>query len=101
MSRAAVAREALPVIELLREYHYDIGSINADRVLPQADGELRLLCVLCTDRDAVRELRHRLQQAFADQPRVIEITSRVAVARMPLDTYMVAFPEIPAIADET
>ena len=97
--RAAVAREALPVIEFLQEHHYDIGSINADRVLPEADGELRLLCVMCTDREAVRELRQRMQQAFVDQPQVIRITSRVAVAQMPLDTYMVAFPEIPAIAD--
>jgi hypothetical protein len=99
--RAAVAREALPVIEFLQEHHYDIGSINADRVLPEADGELRLLCVMCTDRDAVRQLRLRMQQAFVDQPHVIRITNRVAVAQMPLDTYMVAFPEIPAIADET
>lgn len=99
--RAEVAREALPVIEFLQEHHYDVGSINADSVLPDVDGALRLLCVLCTDRDAVRELRQRLQHAFVDQPRVIEITRRVAVARMPLDTYMVAFPEIPAIADET
>lgn len=97
--RAVVAREALPVLEFLQEHHYDIGSINADRVLPQADGELRLLCVMCTDRDAVRQLRQRMQQAFIDQPLVIRITSRVAVAQMPLDTYMVAFPEIPAVED--
>jgi len=99
--RAAVAREALPVIEFLQEHHYDIGSIVADRVLPEADAALRLLCVMCTDRDAVRELRQRMQQAFIDQPQVIKITSRVAVAQMPLDTYMVAFPEIPAIEDDS
>ena len=99
--RAVVAREALPVIEFLQEHHYDIGSINADRVLPQADGKLRLLCVMCTDRDAVRRLRQQMQQAFIDQPQVIKITSRVAVAEMPLDTRMVAFPEILAIVDET
>ena len=98
--RFAVAREALPVIEFLQEHHYDLGSINADRVLPQADGALRLLCVMCTDRDAVRELRQRMQQAFIDQPQAIRITSRVAVAPMPLDTYMVAFPEILATEDE-
>lgn len=98
--RAAVAREALPVIEFLQEHHYDIGSINADRVLPDADDKLRLLCVMCTDRDAVRQLRQRMQQAFIDQPQVTKITSRVAVAQMPLDTYMVAFPEIPAIEDD-
>ena len=97
--RAVVAREALPVLEFLQEHHYDIGSINADRVLPEADGDLRLLCVMCTDREAVRELRQRMQQAFIDQPLVIRITSRVAVAQMPLDTYMVAFPEIPAVED--
>lgn len=100
MVRAAVAREALPVIEFLQEHHYDIGSINADRVLPDADGDLRLLCVMCTDRDGVRELRQRMQQAFADQPQASRITNRVAVAQMPLDTYMVAFPEIPAIEEE-
>ena len=99
--RISVAREALPVIEFLQEHHYDIGSINADRVLPEADSELRLLCVVCADRDAVRQLRERMQQAFIDQPQVIKITSRVAVAEMPLDTRMVAFPEILAIVDET
>jgi hypothetical protein len=99
--RVSVAREALPVIEFLEEHHYDIVSINADRVLPDVDSELRLLCVMCTDRDAVRQLRQRMQQAFIDQPQVSKLTNRVAVAQMPLDTYMVAFPEILAVEEET
>ena len=101
MARVSVAREALPVIEFLQEHHYDIVSINADRVLPEVDSELRLLCVMCTDRDAVRQLRQRMQQAFIDQPKVSKMTNRVAVAQMPLDTYMVAFPEILAVQEET
>jgi len=92
-----VLDEAQPVLDFLREHHLDVGSINADRLDAQLAADMRLLCVMLADHDALADLSYRMQRAWLAEPELVALTNRCVVLPMPLDTLLLIFLDIVAI----
>jgi len=95
--RIAVLEEAQGVVDFLSEHHFDIGSLNADRIIADAPAGMRLLCVALVDHDALADLSFQMQRAWLTEPALVQLTNRVAVLPTPLDTLLLIFLDIVAV----
>lgn len=94
--RVAVLDEAQPVLDALARLHIDVGSVNADRYWSNAPDGMRLLCFATAE--PLDHVACALRHELADDPAALALTNRVFAVRGPLDTTLVAFLDIPAIA---
>ena len=95
--RVGVLDEAAGVVEFLAENAIDVGSVRADLLLDGAAGDLRFLCVVLVDREAVADLADRMRRAWVDRPDLVKLTDRSALVPLPLGAVMLVFLDIPAI----
>lgn len=93
----AVFAEFGPLLDALRDWRLDIGSIDAERVFPGAPPDTRLICVHIVDREAVVELVQKLRDKFKDQPAVKAGLAALVLQSMPLDSWLVVFPGVLAV----
>jgi hypothetical protein len=91
----AVLEEARPVLDALARLHIDVGSVTADRLYPDAPPDMRLLCVAWGE--PLDHLACALRHELLDDPAALALTNRVAILPLPLDNWLVIFPEIVAI----
>lgn len=96
--RIAVIDEAQPLLDFLNAHRYDVGSINADRVV--AGGwppDMRFLCVALADVEALMTMSERMRSTWLGDPDMIALTNRVALMPLPLDTVLAVFLDVVAI----
>jgi hypothetical protein len=88
---------AAPVVRALARLHLDLGSVAADKLGGDGTPGHRYLCVALVDLHALQQLGHDLRRELADDPVALQLTDRVAVVPLALDTLCVAFLDIFAV----
>jgi hypothetical protein len=95
--RIAVEPDAGPLLDALQRLHVDIGSVNGNRLYPNAPDDMRLLAVHVVDLPALDKFRLDLSLELLDKPAAAALASRVAIVPLDLDTFLIIFRDVMAI----
>jgi hypothetical protein len=88
---------AAPIVQFLRDHGHDLATFRADVLDPTAPPGRRFLMVHMVDRAAVDAMGAELRAAFALDETSWNLTNRVVLVPLPLDTFAVVFLDIAVV----